>query len=37
VLRSGTVKSSIGLGILLWSGIGYTIRVSLWADPVEQA
>jgi hypothetical protein len=36
-LRSGTVKSSIGLGILLWSGIGDTIRVSLSADPVEQA
>jgi GcpE protein len=28
-LRSGTVKSSIGLGMLLWSGIGDTIRVSL--------
>jgi (E)-4-hydroxy-3-methylbut-2-enyl-diphosphate synthase len=27
-LRSGTVKSSIGLGMLLWSGIGDTIRVS---------
>src|SRR5438128_12335540 len=34
-LRSGTVKSSIGLGMLLWSGIGDTIRVSLSADPVE--
>jgi len=35
-LRSGTVKSSIGLGMLLWSGIGDTIRVSLSADPVEE-
>src|SRR5204863_514462 len=35
-LRSGTVKSSIGLGMLLWSGIGDTIRVSLAADPVEE-
>ncbi len=35
-LRSGTVKSSIGLGNLLWSGIGDTIRVSLSADPVEE-
>jgi (E)-4-hydroxy-3-methylbut-2-enyl-diphosphate synthase len=34
--RSGTVKSSIGLGMLLWSGIGDTIRVSLSADPVEE-
>ncbi len=33
---SGTVKSSIGLGMLLWSGIGDTIRVSLSADPVEE-
>jgi (E)-4-hydroxy-3-methylbut-2-enyl-diphosphate synthase len=32
-LRSGTVKSSIGLGMLLWSGIGDTIRISLSADP----
>jgi (E)-4-hydroxy-3-methylbut-2-enyl-diphosphate synthase len=30
------VKSSIGLGMLLWSGIGDTIRVSLSADPVEE-
>src|SRR6202040_1388325 len=29
-------KSSIGLGMLLWSGIGDTIRVSLSADPVEE-
>lgn len=35
-LRSGTVKSSIGLGMLLMDGIGDTIRVSLAADPVEE-
>ncbi len=35
-LRSGTVKSSIGMGALLWAGIGDTIRVSLSADPVEE-
>jgi (E)-4-hydroxy-3-methylbut-2-enyl-diphosphate synthase len=35
-LRSGTVKSSIGLGNLLWAGIGDTIRVSLSADPAEE-
>src|ERR1700676_2450181 len=35
-LRAGTVKSSIGLGMLLWAGIGDTIRVSLSADPVEE-
>ncbi len=35
-LRSGTVKSSIGLGNLLWAGIGDTIRVSLSADPDEE-
>ncbi len=35
-LRSGTVKSSIGLGNLLWAGIGDTIRVSLSADPSEE-
>jgi (E)-4-hydroxy-3-methylbut-2-enyl-diphosphate synthase len=35
-LRSGTVKSSVGLGMLLWSGIGDTVRVSLSADPVEE-
>jgi (E)-4-hydroxy-3-methylbut-2-enyl-diphosphate synthase len=33
---SGTVKSSIGMGMLLWGGIGDTIRVSLSADPVEE-
>ncbi len=35
-LRSGTIKSAIGMGNLLWSGIGDTIRVSLSADPVEE-
>ena len=35
-LISGTVKSAIGLGSLLWFGIGDTIRVSLSADPVEE-
>jgi len=35
-LRTGTVKSAIGLGMLLWEGIGDTIRVSLSADPVEE-
>ena len=35
-LFSGTVKSSVGLGILLSEGIGDTIRVSLTADPVEE-
>jgi (E)-4-hydroxy-3-methylbut-2-enyl-diphosphate synthase len=33
---SGTVKSSIGMGVLLWSGIGDTIRVSLSAEPEEE-
>ncbi|MCK0170644.1 flavodoxin-dependent (E)-4-hydroxy-3-methylbut-2-enyl-diphosphate synthase [Aliiroseovarius sp. S1123] len=33
---SGTIKSAIGLGNLLWAGIGDTIRVSLSADPVEE-
>jgi (E)-4-hydroxy-3-methylbut-2-enyl-diphosphate synthase len=32
----GTVKSSIGLGILLWQGIGDTLRVSLTGDPVQE-
>ncbi|MDP5306031.1 flavodoxin-dependent (E)-4-hydroxy-3-methylbut-2-enyl-diphosphate synthase [Paracoccus spongiarum] len=32
----GTVKSAVGLGTLLWAGIGDTIRVSLSADPVEE-
>ena len=35
-LRTGGIKSSIGLGSLLWAGIGDTIRVSLSADPVEE-
>jgi (E)-4-hydroxy-3-methylbut-2-enyl-diphosphate synthase len=35
-LRTGTVKSAIGIGALLWEGIGDTIRVSLSADPVEE-
>src|ERR1700741_4410552 len=35
-LRTGTIKSSVGMGMLLWSGIGDTIRVSLSADPVEE-
>ena len=35
-LISGTVKSAIGMGNLLWMGIGDTIRVSLSADPVEE-
>ena len=35
-LMSGTIKSSIGLGSLLWLGIGDTIRVSLSANPVEE-
>jgi (E)-4-hydroxy-3-methylbut-2-enyl-diphosphate synthase len=35
-LRSGTIKSAIGLGNLLRMGIGDTIRVSLSADPVEE-
>jgi (E)-4-hydroxy-3-methylbut-2-enyl-diphosphate synthase len=35
-LRTGTIKSSVGLGILLSEGIGDTMRVSLTADPVEE-
>ncbi|HEX2890509.1 flavodoxin-dependent (E)-4-hydroxy-3-methylbut-2-enyl-diphosphate synthase [Vineibacter terrae] len=35
-LRTGTVKSSIGLGSLLWAGIGDTLRVSLSAEPEEE-
>src|SRR5271156_371612 len=35
-LRMGTIKSSIGMGSLLWAGIGDTIRVSLSAEPVEE-
>ncbi|MGC6481719.1 MAG: flavodoxin-dependent (E)-4-hydroxy-3-methylbut-2-enyl-diphosphate synthase [Porticoccaceae bacterium] len=36
-LRSGTVKSAIGLGALLMDGIGDTVRISLAADPAEEA
>ena len=35
-LMTGTIKSAIGMGSLLWAGIGDTIRVSLSADPVEE-
>ncbi len=35
-LRIGSVKSAIGMGAMLWAGIGDTIRVSLSADPVEE-
>lgn len=35
-LRSGTVKSSVGIGMLLMDGIGDTVRISLAADPVEE-
>jgi len=35
-LTSGSIKSSIGMGILLMEGIGDTIRVSLSANPVEE-
>jgi len=35
-LTTGTIKSAIGLGNLLWAGLGDTIRVSLSADPVEE-
>ena len=35
-LRAGTIKSAVGLGSLLWAGIGDTIRISLAADPVEE-
>lgn len=35
-LISGNIKSSIGLGIILYEGIGDTIRVSLTGDPVEE-
>ncbi|ATM86930.1 TPA: flavodoxin-dependent (E)-4-hydroxy-3-methylbut-2-enyl-diphosphate synthase [Yersinia enterocolitica] len=34
--RSGSVKSAIGLGLLLSEGIGDTLRISLAADPVEE-
>jgi (E)-4-hydroxy-3-methylbut-2-enyl-diphosphate synthase len=35
-IMSGTVKSAVGLGILMYEGIGDTVRVSLTADPVEE-
>ena len=35
-LLSGSIKSSVGMGVLLFQGIGDTIRVSLAADPVEE-
>ena len=35
-LRAGTIKSAIGMGSMLWAGIGDTIRVSLAAEPVEE-
>lgn len=35
-LRAGSVKSAVGLGMLLAEGIGDTIRISLAADPVEE-
>jgi (E)-4-hydroxy-3-methylbut-2-enyl-diphosphate synthase len=35
-INTGTVKSSVGLGIMLFKGIGDTIRVSLTSDPVEE-
>src|SRR3546814_20728469 len=35
-LIGGTVKSAIGIGNLLWAGIGDTIRVSLSAEPEEE-
>ena len=35
-LLRGTVKSSLGLGILLWEGLGDTLRVSLTGDPVDE-
>ncbi len=35
-VRSGTIKSAVGLGVLLAEGIGDTLRVSLTGDPVEE-
>ncbi len=36
-LKTGTVKSAVGIGAILMSGIGDTIRVSLTADPIHEA
>ena len=35
-LKGGTIKSAMGLGVLLYEGIGSTIRISLTADPLEE-
>lgn len=35
-VRGGTIKSAVGLGVILYEGIGDTIRVSLSGDPVEE-
>ena len=35
-VTSGNIKSAVGLGIILYAGIGNTIRVSLTGDPVEE-
>ena len=35
-ITSGNIKSSVGLGIMLYQGLGDTIRVSLTGDPVEE-
>lgn len=35
-ILSGNIKSSVGLGIILYEGIGDTIRVSLTGDPLEE-
>lgn len=35
-IKSGNIKSSVGLGVLLYEGIGDTIRVSLTSNPVEE-
>lgn len=34
--RTGTIKSAVGLGVILYQGIGDTIRVSLTGDPVDE-
>lgn len=36
-LETGTIKSSVGIGAILMTGIGDTIRVSLTADPIHEA